>query len=85
MASYKLSRRGFRLLGISLLSSIALLAYIGWHDFLLASVGPRLPPLYENVRAKEISLPHFEEYELKTVKYFFSANHAHSEGLRILQ
>jgi len=79
MVSYKLSRRGFRLLGISSLC-IALLVYIGWHDVLLASAGPRLPPLYENVRANENSLPHFEEYKLKTVKYFFSANHAHSSG-----
>jgi hypothetical protein len=83
MASYRLSRRGFRLLGISLLSFIALLIYIRWHDILLAYVEPRLPPLYEKARAKESSLPHYEEYKRKTVKYFLTANHAHSKKSRV--
>ena len=81
MVSYKLPRR-FRLLGILLLSSIALLVYIRWHDILLASAGPRLPPLYENIRAKENSLPHYKEYKRKTVKYFLAANYAHGKKPR---
>jgi hypothetical protein len=80
MASYQFSRR-FKLLGILLLSSIALLVYIRWHDILLAYVGPR-PPLYEKARAKENSLPHYEEYKRKTVKYFLAANYAHGKKSR---
>ncbi|KAH0836501.1 hypothetical protein J3R83DRAFT_8138 [Lanmaoa asiatica] len=80
MSSYRLTRRGFRLLAIVLLSSVGLLIFICWHDILQAFLGPRLPPLYEKVREKEQSLLHYKEYEHKKVKYFFPANHAHSSG-----
>lgn len=79
MASYKLTRRGIRILGVVLLSSIGLFIYIRWHNILQAALGPRLPPLYEEVRAKEQTLLHYKEYERKSVKYFFAANHAHSK------
>ena len=76
MAFYGLTRRGFRLLGFLLLSSVGLLIYIRWNDIFPRFFGLRLPPLYEKVRAKENSLPHYKEYERdKTVKYFLAANH----------
>lgn len=80
MPSYGLTKRGFKLLGFVLLSSIGLLVYIRWHNILQAFSGPRLPPLYEKVRTKEQSLPHYREYERKGVKYFFAANHARSKS-----
>ncbi|KAG8220783.1 hypothetical protein J3R82DRAFT_2215 [Butyriboletus roseoflavus] len=80
MASYGLTRRGFKFLVIVLLSSIGLLVYIHFPGFLQAISVSRLPPLYEDVRAKEQSLPHYKEYERKNVKYFFPANHAQSSG-----
>jgi hypothetical protein len=83
MASYRLTRRGFRLLGVLLLSSIALYVYIRWPDTPPESVEPRLPPLYEEVRAKENSLSHYKEYKRKTVKYFLAANYAHSKHSRV--
>lgn len=96
MAFYSLTRRGYRLLGMLLLSS---LVYLGWrrpwdhttrprHDtpppvVPLAEIPePQLPLLYEEVRAKENSLAHYEEYRHKTVKYFFDANHARSKKSR---
>lgn len=82
MSSHGLTRRGHKSLVIVLLSFIGLLVYARWHDFLQAFLGPRLPPLYEKVRAKEQSLLHYKEYEHKNVKYFFAANHAHSKKLR---
>ena len=85
MASYGLTRRGFRILGILLLSSIGLLVYIRWHDILQAFLGPRLPPLYRKVRAREQSLPHYKGYEHQDVKYFFAANHAHSKSWNIME
>jgi len=50
-----------------------------WNDVAPKSLEPQLPPLYEKVRAKENSLPHYKEYKHKTVKYFLAANHAHSK------
>ena len=82
MASHGLTRRGFRLLGILLLSSIGVLIYIHGHDIFSRFLGPRLPPLYQKVRESEASLPHYKEYKRKTVKYFLAANHFHSKKLR---
>ena len=82
MASYGLTRRGFRLFGILVLSSVAVLLYIRWLDIVAAFLGPRLPPLYKRVRAKENSLPHYKEYERTTIKYFLAANHYHSEKFK---
>ena len=76
MVSHGLSRRGFRLLGFLLLSSVGLLIYTRWNDIFPQFFGLRLPPLYEKVRARENSLPHYKEYERdKTIKYFLAANH----------
>ncbi|KAN0088727.1 hypothetical protein V8E55_005784 [Tylopilus felleus] len=80
MASYGLTRRAFKLFGILVLSCVAVLLYIRWHDVVATFLGPRLPPMYEKVRAKENSLPHYKEYERTTVKYFLAANHYQKSG-----
>jgi len=79
MSSYKLTRRGIRILGILSLSSIGFLI-LYQYGILQAFTSPRLPPLYGSVRAKEQSLSHYKEYEHKGVKYFYSANHARNSG-----
>ncbi|KAF8449263.1 hypothetical protein L210DRAFT_2653848 [Boletus edulis BED1] len=77
MASYGLTRRGIKLLRFLSLVSIGLLIYIRWHD-IFPQPGP--PPLYEEARESENSLPHYNDYEHKTVKYLLAANHFHSSG-----
>ncbi|KIJ65217.1 hypothetical protein HYDPIDRAFT_111123 [Hydnomerulius pinastri MD-312] len=80
MSSYGLTRRGLRLIVLAILTAASVLAYLRWHDVWQRFLGHRLPPLYEKVRQNEQRLPHYNEYQHKTVKYFFAANHAHSSG-----
>ncbi|KAG9309932.1 hypothetical protein JVU11DRAFT_6199 [Chiua virens] len=80
MPSYGLTKRGFKLLGILSLSLVGLLVYSHWHDIAQFVDRQIPPPLYENARAKEQSLPHYTDYRHKEVKYFFAANHFKSSG-----
>ncbi|KAG6374807.1 hypothetical protein JVT61DRAFT_4191 [Boletus reticuloceps] len=80
MASYGLTRRGIKLLRFLSLVSIGLLIYIRWHD-----IFPQHPLPFEKARESENSLPHYNEYEHKTVKYLLAANHFHSKKSKTLQ
>ncbi|KIJ11109.1 hypothetical protein PAXINDRAFT_164153 [Paxillus involutus ATCC 200175] len=80
MAWCGLTRRGSRFLALAVLAVISVLAYIRGYRVGEPILGIGLPPLYEKVRANEQRLSHYKEYQHRTVKYFFAANHAHSSG-----
>ncbi|EGN95102.1 hypothetical protein SERLA73DRAFT_187410 [Serpula lacrymans var. lacrymans S7.3] len=76
MSSYRLTKRGIRILALVILAFIASVALVFQQDLL----GQRLPPLYKQFRKQEQHLTHYNEYEKKPIKYLWAANHAHSSG-----
>lgn len=82
-----LTRRLLRYIGVLALMSLVALFILPKRQFIMvfktSAAGPtgtRKPPLYERFREAERQLPHYDMYEKnRTVKYFWAAQHAHSE------
>ncbi|KAG1743088.1 hypothetical protein EDB19DRAFT_1700006 [Suillus lakei] len=81
MPSYGLTKRGTRFLFLALLLCFVLPGILYHREAVRNYFTDHLPPLYEDYREREQHLEHYKEYETrKDVKYFWSANHAHSSG-----